>query len=92
VTSMMTRKEYHDLRRARFRLTNNGSSNDIGYSQYEADNNRAIARDIERRIRPSVDRVEEDRRWRLARLQNELRYFVRFGKKPKERRQWSIWP
>lgn len=88
----MTRQEYHAARRERFRLLEQiGSSNSIGYSQEEASRLRYYADEIAARISPPFDHEASARKWRLARLQNELRYFVRFGRRMKQPNA-SIWP
>jgi hypothetical protein len=88
----MTRDKYHEMRRSRFDLISSvGSSNAISYSPQDAELVRQKVAAIDSAIRPPFDYKENARYWRVAALQNRLRYFVRFGKKQPQR-SGSIWP
>lgn len=87
----MNRAQYHELRRAAYRLNfGNGSSNDIGYCASEAQNNIAMARSIRARICPPLDQTEAARERRLAGLQRRL--WLHMNPPPRNARPWSMWP
>ncbi len=90
----MNREQYHQTRRTIWKLNRSGSTNDIGYCQYEADNNRKIAYSLWSGIQPRVDYQESERNRRWENLNNWINEHIKRKSQPKKTiaRPWSIWP